>query len=114
MLADYNFSWFLIVFRRFPNSKGDTVQELIAQVIAVTGMEEVPRQERVQLLSDNGACYKWGAFNSYLKSLGIRHIFSMRNHPQTNGKIERLNRTAKDRLNLVVYTSPPELQEALN
>ena len=38
----------------------------------------------------------------------------MRNHTQTNGKIERLNRTAKDRFNLVVYSSPCELQEALN
>ena len=38
----------------------------------------------------------------------------MRNHPQTNGKIERLNRTVKEKLTLVLYTSPSELQEALD
>ena len=108
-----DFSRFSIVFRRLRNSKGDTVQELIAQAIAETGMEEVPRHERVQLLSDNGACYKWGAFNSYLKSLGIRHIFSMRNHPQTNGKVERLNRTAKEKLQLIVHASPEAFDRAL-
>jgi len=48
------------------------------------------------------------------KGGGIRHIYSTRNHPQTNGKIERLNRTAKEPLNLVAYTSPSELQEALD
>jgi putative transposase len=53
-------------------------------------------------------------FNLFLEQSGIDHIYSARNHPQTNGKIERLNRTAKERLNLVVYTSPSELQEALN
>jgi len=108
-----DFSRFSIVLKRLRNSKGDTVQELIAQAIAETGMEDVPRHERVQLLSDNGACYKWGAFNAYLKSLGIRHIFSMRNHPQTNGKVERLNRTAKEKLQLIVHASPEAFDRAL-
>jgi len=89
------------------------VQELIAEAIALTEMEDVPRLERVHLLSDNGACYKWGAFNAYLKSLGIKHIFSMRNHPQTNGKVERLNRTAKEKLTLIVHASPDAFDQAL-
>ncbi len=108
-----DFSRFPLVFRRLSSAKGDAVQELIAEAVAFSGMEDVPRYERVQLLSDNGACYKWGAFNAYLKSLGIRHIFSMRNHPQTNGKIERLNRTVKDRLTLIVHASPEAFDQAL-
>jgi transposase InsO family protein len=106
-------SRFPIVFRRLRSAKGDAVQELIAEAVAKTGMENVPRCERVHLLSDNGACYKWGAFNTYLKNLGIKHIFSMRNHPQTNGKIERLNRTVKDQLTLIVHTSPEAFDLAL-
>lgn len=108
-----DFSRFSIVFRRLRSSKGDAVQELIAEAIAQTGMEDVPRHERVHLLSDNGACYIWGPFNAYLKSLGIRHIFSMRNHPQTNGKAERLNRTAKEKLTLIVHASPEAFDRAL-
>jgi putative transposase len=106
-------SRFPIVFRRLRSAKGDAVQELIAEAVAKTGMENVPRCERVHLLSDNGACYKWSVFNAYLKSLGIKHIFSMRNHPQTNGKIERLNRTLKDQLTLIVHASPEAFDRAL-
>jgi putative transposase len=106
-------SRFSIVFRRLRNSKGDAVQELIAEAIAETGMLNVPRHERVHLLSDHGACYMWGPLNAYLKNLGIKHIFSMRNHPQTNGKVERLNRTAKEKLTLIVHASPEAFDRAL-
>jgi putative transposase len=108
-----DFSRFSIVFRRLRSSKGDAVQELIAEAITETGMEDVPRHERVHLLSDHGACYMGGPFNAYLKSLGIKHIFSMRNHPQTNGKVERLNRTAKEKLTLIVHASPEAFDRAL-
>jgi putative transposase len=89
------------------------VQELIAEAVAFTSMESVPRCERVHLLSDNGACYIWEGLKVYLKSLGIKHIFSMRNHPQTNGKAERLNRTVKDHLTLIVHASPEAFDRAL-
>jgi hypothetical protein len=36
-------SRFSIVFRRLRSSKGDAVQELIAEAVAKTGMENVPR-----------------------------------------------------------------------
>jgi hypothetical protein len=37
-----------------------------------------------------------------------------RRHPQTVGKFERLNRTTKAKLGLVVYRSPEELQRAID
>jgi hypothetical protein len=37
----------------------------------------------------------------------------MRNHPQTNGKAERLNRTAKEKVMLIVQASPEEFDRAL-
>ena len=65
------------------------------------------------MLSDNGAGYVSAAFNEYLEEVGIRHIFAARMHPQTVGKFERLNRTAKSRLRLVVQSSPEELEAAV-
>jgi putative transposase len=59
-------SRFPIVFRKLRSSKGDAVQELIADVTYHAA-------KRVHMLSDNGACYKWGVFKAYLKSLGIKH-----------------------------------------
>jgi transposase InsO family protein len=73
-----------------------------------------PVPKRVKLLSDNGSGFIAKPFNTYLQALGIHHIFAQRNHPQTNGKIERLNRTAKEKLTLVLHMSPDELQEALD
>ena len=108
-----DFSRFSIALRRLRDATGETVQELIEDAIAETGMLNVPRPERVKLLSDNGACYIWGPLNEYLNAIGIKHIFSMRNHPQTNGKVERLNRTAKEKLMLVVYASPEAFDQAL-
>ena len=40
-----------------------------------------------------------------MKGLGIRHIYSIRNHTQTDVKVERLNRTAKEKLLLIVQAS---------
>jgi hypothetical protein len=34
-------------------------------------------------------------------------------HPQTNGKIERVHQTLKARVNLLVYTSPEQLQAGM-
>ena len=48
-----------------------------------------------------------------MKTIGIKHIYAARCHPQTCGKIERINRTAKERLNLVLYKNPNQLRDAL-
>jgi RNA-directed DNA polymerase len=109
-----DFSRFSICFELMPTMDGAATQKLIDQAIRITGMKKVPVSKRVKLLSDNGSGYIAKPFNLFLEQSGIHHIYTARNHPQTNGKIERLNRTAKERLNLVVYTSPSELQEALN
>jgi len=44
---------------------------------------------------------------------GIRHIFGTPYHALGRGKIERSNRSIKEKLCLVVYTSPSELMQAI-
>ncbi len=109
-----DFSRYSICFELMPTMDGVATQKLIDQAIRITGMKKVPVNKRAKLRSDNGSGYIAKPFNRFLDESGIHHIYTARNHPQTNGKIERLNRTAKERLNLVVYTSPSELQEALD
>jgi len=65
------------------------------------------------VLSDNGSGYISKPFNEYLEYQQIKHIFAAPLHPQTCGKFERLNRTAKAKIKLVVYTSPGELEGAV-
>jgi RNA-directed DNA polymerase len=109
-----DYSRYLIRFDLMKKMDGNAVQELISLAINKTGALHVPVHERVKILSDNGSGYIARPFNDYLKKCGIKHIFTKRCHPQTNGKIERLNRTAKEKLTLVLYSSPHELREALS
>lgn len=109
-----DFSRYSICYELMERMDGPSVQRLIENAVQETGMRDVPVQQRVKLLSDNGSGFIAKPFNAYLKALGIHHIYAQRNHPQTNGKIERLNRTVKEKLTLVLYTSPAELQEALD
>ena len=44
-----------------------------------------------RVLTDNGPCYRGRAFNDALGP--VRHTFTQRFRPQTNGKVERFNRT---------------------
>ncbi|WP_423832982.1 IS481 family transposase [Streptomyces manipurensis] len=49
-----------------------------------------------RVLTDNGACYKSHAWRDTLAAAGITHKRTRPYRPQTNGKVERLNRTLLD------------------
>ncbi|WP_423833879.1 IS481 family transposase [Streptomyces manipurensis] len=49
-----------------------------------------------RVLTDNGACYKSQAWRDTLAAAGITHKRTRPYRPQTNGKVERLNRTLLD------------------
>jgi transposase InsO family protein len=51
------------------------------------------RVERI--LTDNGSCYR-DTFSRALTDAGIRHSHTRPRRPQTNGKVERFNRTLLD------------------
>ena len=70
--------------------------------------------EPPRLYTDNGGGFVSDVLNDYLAGHGIEHIYGTPYHPQGRGKIERFNRTIKDKLCLVVYCSPDDLQEAIN
>ncbi|GHG91482.1 hypothetical protein GCM10010513_74940 [Streptomyces glebosus] len=49
-----------------------------------------------RVLTDNGACYKSHTWRDALAAAGITHKRTRPYRPQTNGKVERLNRTLLD------------------
>jgi putative transposase len=73
----------------------------------------VPVEGRTRLLSDRGPGFLARALEDYLRMLEIRHVYCSPYPPQTNGKLERFHETLKARLNLLVFTSPEALREAM-
>lgn len=111
ILDDY--SRYLITLDVVPDMSGPTLTDLVQQAVEITGQRDVPVELKATLLSDNGSGYISEPFNEYLRQVGIRHVRAAPLHPQTCGKYERLNRTAKDKLGLVIYTSPEQFRRAV-
>ena len=111
VLDDY--SRFLISLRLVKDMTGRTLINFVQEAVEASGVQDVPVEHKPNLLSDNGSGYISQPFNEYLDLQNIHHIFAARRHPQTVGKFERVNRTAKQKLQVVVYNSPEELERAV-
>jgi transposase InsO family protein len=47
-----------------------------------------------RIMTDNGSCYRSRRFRNACRRLGLKHIFTKRYTPRTNGKAERFIQTA--------------------
>ena len=74
-----------------PDERKDTAAAFWARAAAWFATCGIPRIER--LLTDNGSCYRSRAFAAALAATGTRHKRTRPYRPQTNGKVERYNRT---------------------
>ena len=111
VLDDY--SRFILAWDLKRDMTAQSISEVVQQAVEWTGMEQVPVEDRTRLLSDRGPGFLARALEDYLRVLEIRHIYCSPYHPQTNGKLERFHETLKARLNLLVFTSPEALREAM-
>lgn len=67
-----------------------------------------------RVLTDNGSCYRSGLWRDTLATAGIAHKRIRPRRPQTNGKVERFNRTLLDEWAYArPYHSETERREAL-
>ena len=65
------------------------------------------------VMTDNGACYRSRAFNQVLSSAGVKYRYTRPYRPQTNGKVERFNRTlAREWAYAHTYTSQTQREAA--
>ena len=108
-----DFSRFILAWELKSDMAAGSLIDVVQQAVDLTGMTDVPVEDRTVLLSDNGSGYLSRQFGEYLRLVSIRHIIASPYHPQTNGKIERYHRTIKGEITLVPYDMPEELKEAI-
>ena len=108
-----DFSRFILSWRLQVDMTSASLIEVVQDAIDLTGMTDVPVEDRTSLLSDNGSGYISRLFREYLQLVGIRHILAAPYHPQTNGKLERYHQTLKRDVNQLPYDVPRELEVAI-
>jgi putative transposase len=111
VLDDY--SRMVLAWRVQPNMASTSIIEVIQDAVEFTEIPTVPVEPGPALLTDNGPGFLSRALEEFLKIRAMRHILAAPYHPESNGKLERYHRTAKASVNLLVYTSPEALSEAM-
>ena len=84
------FSRKMLNWRLCENMSGINAEILVAET-----KELYPEAVNVRIISDNGSQFISKDFAELLVLLEFTHTFTSANHPQSNGKLERFNRTLK-------------------
>ena len=66
-----------------------------AEILVAETKELYPEAVNVRIISDNGSQFISKDFAELIVFLEFGHTFTSANHPQSNGKLERFNRTLK-------------------
>jgi len=66
-----------------------------AEILVTETKELYPEAKDARLISDNGSQFISKDFKELLELLELKQTFTSANHPQSNGKLERFNRTLK-------------------
>lgn len=103
MLLD-GYSRFLLDWELMPDMLGSSVEMFVQK-----GKEKYPWAHPM-LIHDNGGQFISKDFKELVSRINITSVHTRRNHPQTNGKIERMNGTVKNEA--LRPNSPSSYQEA--
>jgi len=119
VLDDY--SRRILAWEVVPDIQTPNLARVIQAAVEATGLPQAPQvlgvelsqEGRPALLTDNGSGYISKKMKQYLRTQALKHLRARAHHPQTIGKMERMHRTLKEDVTLVVWTAPGELRKAI-
>jgi transposase InsO family protein len=71
------------------------MQGINAEILLAETSEMYPEAKNPRIISDNGSQFISKDFEELVMFLEFGHTLTSANHPQSNGKLERFNRTLK-------------------
>ena len=92
-VIDYHSRWAEVYF--FSTVTSAVIVKCLTDLFSRFGLPEV-------LVSDNGVQFVSNEFELFLKSCNIKHVKSSLFFPQSNGLVERFNRTLKEAIRMAV------------
>lgn len=98
MMLD-GYSRYLLDWELMPDMLGSSVELFVQRV-----KERYPHAHP-KLIHDNGGQFISLDFKRLMQSLEIQQVRTRRNHPETNGKIERMNKSVKHE---AIYPNSPQ------
>lgn len=72
-----------------------SMSEYDVEITIQRALEKYP-DKKPRIISDNGGQYLSKDFQIYLREVGLQHIRTSFNYPQSNGKIERFHRSLEE------------------
>jgi putative transposase len=89
------------------NMAASDVSDTLQVALQASGLDQVKVLHRPCLLSDNGPSYVSSELSEWLENKGIKQ------HPMTQGKIERYHRSMKNRILPENYYLPGQLEQSI-
>ena len=107
------YSRFTFSCKLLVNMTEETLFDLLQEAVDLTGMTEVPVEDRTAIGSAHGASNLYWRFIEYMRLAGIKHIIASPYEYETNGEMGMNCSTSSDEITLLPKEAPGALEDVV-